>query len=103
MQLVVKLNPYSISHTFYLYFYALTFIKAQQINLLLNKVTFDFEKLNNNIPQSLSFDTLNIVISYDDSYYCKWLFLLLIFLDTKRPLQFLAPLPGTANSCVIKF
>jgi hypothetical protein len=37
--------------------------------------------------QSLRFDTLNIALSYKDSFYCEWLILLLIILVTKLPHQ----------------
>ena len=37
--------------------------------------------------QSLRFDILSIALSYEDSYYCKRLFPLLIFFDTKTPYQ----------------
>ena len=88
MKLVVKSNLYSISHTFYLYFYASTFIK-KQTNQSSFKFTFDLKKLDNNTLQSLMFNTLSLDLSYKNLSYCEWLmFIILIFLDTRTTSEF---------------
>jgi len=40
--------------------------------------------------QSLRFDTLNIALSYKDSFYCEWLILLLISFGKQKTTSIIA-------------